>query len=116
MTVDQPRVVDYLGLEKGTGDVVLTIVDGRDWQDERAHLLALQAKLNTYFEFVESGEVFERLAEDLNRTVERNTPIKVQILSRFPLPEAGLTFLERARSVFSQAGLEIAFRVVPESS
>jgi hypothetical protein len=41
------KIVDWLSIEKDTGDVVLTLVDDLDWSDVHAHLLALQEKLNT---------------------------------------------------------------------
>ena len=52
MTVLQKSTVDWLGIEKGTGNVVLTVVDDLDWSDENGHLLALQEKLNTYLAFI----------------------------------------------------------------
>jgi hypothetical protein len=55
MSLDQPNKVDAIGLEKGTDQTVLTIADSWDWTDEPKHLIALQAKLNSYLEFIESG-------------------------------------------------------------
>jgi hypothetical protein len=114
MTVDRKGIVDWLGLEKGTGHVVLTVVDDLDWSDEKSHVLALQEKLNTYLVFIESGEVFERLAEDVGKTVSRSTPIKVSILARYPPPDRGRAFVEHAKGVFSGAGFGLTFKVVPE--
>jgi hypothetical protein len=56
MTLDTPDTVDAMGIEIGSGLAVLTIADELDWRDERAHLLALQTKLNAYFAFIESGQ------------------------------------------------------------
>jgi hypothetical protein len=59
MSLDQPNKVDAIGLEKGTDQTVLTIADSWDWTDEPKHLIALQAKLNSYLEFIESGQVWD---------------------------------------------------------
>jgi|SRR5215510_10899995 len=114
MTVERTGIVDWLGIEKGTGHIVLTVVDPLDWNDENGHLRTLQDKLNTYLAFIESGEVFERLAEEVGRTVPRSTPIKVNILAKHPLPKRANAFLEYAQGSFSGAGFELSFKVVPE--
>lgn len=114
MTVERTGVVDWLGIEKGTGHIILTVVDDRDWSDENGHLLALQEKLNTYLAFIESGEVFERLAEDVARTVSRSTPLKVSILAKYPLPDRGRAFVEHAQGAFSRVGFSLTFKVVAE--
>jgi hypothetical protein len=91
----------------------MTVVDDLDWRDEHGHLHALQEKLNTYLAFIESGEVFERLAEEVGRAVPRDTPVKVSILAKYPLSEHASAFLEYARRSFSGAGIELSFKVVP---
>ncbi|MDC3954698.1 DUF6572 domain-containing protein [Polyangium jinanense] len=112
MTIEQSRVVDWLGIEKGTGHVRLTVIDDLDWVDERRHLLLLQEKLNTSLAFIESGEVFQRLAEDVGREVEHSTPIKVYILAKFAVTREGEDFLDYAKSMFKAAGIDLIFKLV----
>ena len=69
MRLNDPDTVDYLGLEKETGCVVVTLVDDCGWEDEMQHLGLLQAKVNRYFDFIESGEVYQQLAETTGRKV-----------------------------------------------
>ena len=38
MSIRKAQVVDWLGIEKGTADVVLTLVDDEDWQTEQEHI------------------------------------------------------------------------------
>lgn len=71
VTVKEGRTVDWLALEKGTGRILLTVVDDLDWTDEAGHLFVLQEKLDTYLAFIESGEVFERLLDTLERPVPK---------------------------------------------
>ena len=112
MTVEKSTTVDWLGIEKGTGDVILTVVDDLDWSDENGHLLALQDKLNTYLAFIESGEVFERLIEDVGRTVAATTPTKVSILAKHAPSTRARAFLEHAQARFRDAGLELRFKLL----
>lgn len=112
MTVAQTDIVDWMGLEKGTGHVSLTIVDDLDWSDEENHLLLLQEKLNTYLAFVESGEVFERLVEEVGQQVQETTPVKVTILAKFGPTARAHAFLKHASEAFGGAGFALDHRVV----
>ncbi len=60
MAIEKSNIVDAVGIEKTTGDVVLTIADYLDWETSEAqHLELLQEKLNAYLRFIESGELLE---------------------------------------------------------
>ncbi|NHZ91666.1 hypothetical protein F2P45_22040 [Massilia sp. CCM 8733] len=90
MSLENTEVVDAAGIDKDNGDIVLTILDSLDWGDEIAHLTALQAKLNSYFDFVESGQVFENFPTGEKRAV------RINIVSRYPLSANGVSFLQKA--------------------
>jgi aromatic ring-cleaving dioxygenase len=113
MTIRKTNVVDWLGLEKGTGDVLLTIVDDDDWANEQEHLELLQENLNSYLAFIESGEVYERLAVDVGRAVSTRTPVKVSILAKYPVPPHVREFLNYAQGMFEGAGFVLAHKVLP---
>lgn len=63
MTIEQPDKVDFISVERATGMVVLTITDHLDWEDRAAHLAALDAKLASYLEFIESGQLLEQVPD-----------------------------------------------------
>lgn len=115
MTVAQTGVVDWMGIEKLTGHVGLTIVDDLDWSDEHSHLLLLQEKLNTYLTFIESGEVFERLFEETGLEILGDTAVKVTILAKFELTTRSRAFLDHATEAFMTAGLSLSHRVLKAS-
>jgi uncharacterized protein DUF6572 len=48
MSVDQARTIDFIGVDKSTGDLILTVSDHLDWKDSGKHQLLLQAKINSY--------------------------------------------------------------------
>lgn len=112
MSIRKTKVVDWLGLEKGTGDIILTVLDDEDWGNEQEHIELLQEKLNTYLAFIESGEVYERLASDLGRAVARTTPIKVSILAKHPVPPWVQEFLKYAKDMFKGAGFALTHKVL----
>jgi hypothetical protein len=101
MSLDNLGVVDAVSTEKDSGTIVLTIFDAWDWDDQREHLLALQAKLNAYFGFVESGQIFEAYPSAVGRT------LRIDVISRYPVPDIALTFLEEAAAAASQLNIAI---------
>lgn len=106
MSLENTGVIDAIGTDIRDGSVVMSIIDGYDWNDESAHLLALQDKLNSYFAFVESGQVFE----EYPRAEGRN--IRVDIVCKSPYPPSGLAFLDKAMTVAKELDIVITHRVM----
>lgn len=104
MSVEQLDKVDFIGVDKVSGKIILTIADGLDWHDERSHLVALQDKINTYVAFIESGELHAVYPDSIGRV-----PV-IDIVHRLPLPVAARTLLEKARPILSDAGIELSSR------
>ena len=104
MSLDNLEVIDAVGTEKDGNTVVLTVFDAWDWNDQESHLLALQSKLNAYLGFVESGQIYE------NYPAAAGKALRIDVVSRYPMPAAGLTFLENAAKVASQLNITIAHR------
>lgn len=100
MALENVLVVDAVGTDTATGVVVLTLVDAWDWSDEQTHLAALQAKLNAYFEFVESGQLEENYPE------ARDRPRRLEIVTKHPITAAGRRLLDQA-AVVSLDGLKM---------
>ena len=71
MSVEDDTVVDIIGIEKATGQVVLTISDHLAWDDD--HLRLLERKIATYINFVESGQLLGRTLEDERYRLESFT-------------------------------------------
>ncbi len=104
MSLDNTEVVDAVGTEKDSGTVVLTIFDAWDWDDQRRHLLALQAKLNAYFGFVESGQIYEDYPTAAGKR------LRIDVISRYPMPDAAVTFRDEAADVASRLDITITYR------
>lgn len=113
MRLTDANTVDYLGVEKDTGYAVLTLVDDCDWVDEIQHLSLLQAKVNRYFDFIDSGEVYEQLRETTGREVAPATPVRINILAKYEPSDEGNRFLEHVAGVAEDAGVHFSFKVLP---
>jgi hypothetical protein len=107
VSVDDPNVIDTVGVEKTTGKVILSIYDHHDWDDEEAHELLLQEKLNRYLAFIESGEMYEAYPNARGRT-----PV-ISVVMRVEPTEDAKAFLDAVETVISQAGIEFRRRVSP---
>jgi hypothetical protein len=109
MSVEQTDVVDIVGVDRGTGKIILTISDHLDWSDSTTHQELLQKKFNAYLAFVESGEIFEQYPNAKGRSVV------FEVVFQIPPAEEGLAFLERAREVIESAGFELQHKVFKTS-
>jgi hypothetical protein len=107
MALDQSDTIDAAGTDRDTGEIVLSIIDAWDWTDEVAHLSALQAKLNAYFGFVETGQISE---------IEpswRDVGVKIDVLFRQSPTDQAVALLKTAEFVARPLGLTITHRILP---
>ena len=107
MTVEKHDVVDAIGTKRTTGDVILTICDHLDWNDEHSHLLTLQEKLNCYLRFIESGQIFEDYPNASGRK------LVIDVVALFDIPAIGFRFLADARKPIESAGIALRWRHQP---
>ncbi len=107
MALDKPDAVDAVGIERGSDFAALTITDSWDWQDERKHLLALQAKLNDYLSFIESGQIWESYPEAAGRQ------LVIDVVGKFSLPRIGIDLLERASDACADLDVRVRYRPYP---
>ena len=105
MSIEQTDVVDVIGTDRITRDIILTISDHLDWSDSTAHQLLLQAKLNRYLAFVESGEILQSYPN------AKGGQISIEVVFRFPPDEAGRAFLAKVKPIIEAAGFSLRDRV-----
>src|SRR5262249_23892668 len=105
MSVLEEGVVDAIGVDRTSGEVVLTIADHLEWEQPSQHLRVLQAKLNRYLAFVESGELARVYPDGLERAV------RVDVVFKFDPPTPGLAFLANAEHTLRSAGFSFKWYV-----
>ena len=104
MSVDQTGVVDAIGVDDSSGDVVLTITDHLEWGNNE-HLLLLQEKLNTYLSFVESGEILNTYADATGRDV------LINVVCKYPPDESAVSFFNQVSRVVEGAGMKFNYHL-----
>jgi len=107
MSIDQTDRVDFISVDKASGDVWLTVSDHLPWdEDEGTHLVLLQDKLNAYLAFIESGEIFETYPKAKGRR------IVINVIGKFPLSHQAHRFFGRAQGAIEDAGFELQFSLM----
>jgi hypothetical protein len=108
VSVDEPDVVDIISTNK-SGYVVLTISDHLDWSNSEQHQTILQAKLNKYLAFVESGELLTRYSDATGR------PVAINVVFKYRPDQSGWNFLAKAKAVIDSAGFTLRYKIFLES-
>ena len=104
MTITQTSVVDFIGVEEEHESVYLAIADHLEWSpEEPEHLLALQDKINTYIQFIESGQVYEA------REGIRAFSLKIKVFGAHPLSAEGQAFYRHATEVLRPLNVALEF-------
>ena len=109
MSVEQSKIVDFIGVDYETGGVVLTISDHLDWTNSQNHQVVLQDKINAYLAFVESGEILERYPD------RKGKPIALEVVFKFKPDASGLRFLAKVKEVIESVGLAFRHELFAES-
>lgn len=108
MGLENTTVVDAIGWDAATNEVALTIFDAFNWDREKIHLLALQDKLNTYFDFVQSKQIYESYPKATNNS------IRIDIIADFPPSKSALEFLIRASDAGQQLNIKISHKLLAD--
>lgn len=107
MPVDDPSVVDAAGVDRATGEVVLTVADAWTWDDSRTHLLVLQEKINRYLGFVGDGELLE------NYPASEGRAVRIDVVFKHRPGAEGERFLDQAAEVVAANGFSLTWRWLP---
>lgn len=107
MAIDQPEVVDAVGIDNKRGWATLAISDHLPWDDE--HLEALERKLAAYVRFIESGQLI---------TVQpdaRGKEVAIQIVYKHEPTAGALEYLVEAREALRDRGVRLLFGPLPSA-
>ena len=104
--VEFPEVIDMLGEESSSGDVVLVLEERRAWDGSELRLFQLQEKLNAYLAFALDGELAEAYPGLAGR------PVRLRLDAVFPPDLATTQFLEVIRRQVGFQGISVEVRVL----
>lgn len=109
MSVEDEKTIDFVGIGKETGEVVLTISDHLPWTDSseenRKHLNLLEAKINTYLQFIENGQLVEDYPD------ARDKKVIIKVMGQYALNYDGISYYKKAEQVIVNAGYRLSFEL-----
>ena len=106
MSVENPEVVDFIGTDKTTGRVVLTISDHLPWDND--HFSVLEKKIGRYLDFVNSGQLLEKRPDAEGKAVE------ISVVFKHELTEEALRILNAAQEDIQKLGMILSYHQLDE--
>lgn len=103
--MEEPGKIDAAGIDRTSGEIVLSLFDAWSWEDERSHLVRLQEKLNNYLTFVETGEVNELYPG------EQTSGCRIDVWFAHQPPELAVDFLSKADEAAQELDLRVYYHV-----
>jgi len=107
MGLDNPTIIDALGFDDTSGDVILAILDSWEWDDEATHLQALKEKLKTYLGFIESGEILDVRPEAAAKG------IVIEIVGKYRQTDSAKRFVKEVSAIAAEVKATIRFKYFP---
>ena len=107
MTVEELKVVDISAFDRRKGRIYLAIADHLGWgeDEEEHHLLCLQAKINAYLYFIESGQLKEQLPD------WAGFPITIKVVAKYVPRGEGTKFHKLVAKIVEDAGVTYELEV-----
>lgn len=106
--VENPRIVDLIAPDRRSGEVVLSLLEGRPWGGGRAQLEQHDEKLDAYFVYVLDGH----LARDYPQY--KGMPARIELVCVEEPGEAERPFLAGVSRVAAENGLRFVVRIDPD--
>ncbi|WP_431512364.1 DUF6572 domain-containing protein [Variovorax sp. DAIF25] len=107
MTIENPSIIDAIGMNEKTGHVCLSIFNHLPWSEHSLRLL--QDKINRYLGFIEHGEIEEAYPQAIGH------PIAIDVYCKFEPTEQALRFFQLAQTVAEEYGAKFGFEHYPKS-
>lgn len=108
MTIENVNIVDSIGTDLESKKVILTISDHLEWANDE-HLLLLQEKLNTYIQFVESGELRESYP-----VYEKSFNVEFSLICKHKPTEKSIDVLKKFQSALAEMNIEFKYEVISD--
>jgi hypothetical protein len=107
MTTEDHGTIDFVAYDREAGCVILVVVEERPWGERGGLLPDLQAKLNTYLEYVTSGQLKADYAEASKASVQ------IELRCTYPLGTREKEFLDIAiRNYFRPENIEFSWNLI----
>jgi len=97
MSIEDTHEVDIVSKDQ-QGRILLTISDHLDWKDPTTHLELLQDKVQTYLQFIRSGELTHKFPDATGRHVV------IQVMFHYPWHPSSVRILSDLKLLVESEG------------
>ena len=106
MSVKQANVIDGMGIDKDTNQLVFLITDPYAWiVQEYEHLTAIQAKINNYVRYIETKSYSDMYK---NRKFDG---YRIEIVFKYQYTENGEAFLNAGKKQLKERNIDFTYSV-----
>lgn len=105
LSIEKTNVLDGVAYDEKNLKLFLLLTDGADWHDEYNHLIALQEKINNYFDYIEGKQYLDTYP---NSKVEE---VEIQIKFLFKETENCKKFLEIVKKAVNELSIKTTVNV-----
>lgn len=109
MSILDTDKIDTIATKPDSNVVKLVIADHLDWVDADEHCVLLQEKINTYIEFVESGQ----LKRTKQPPIPENEKIVITLAALCRPSPAGMEFLSKVKVFLAEINLAFEIEIRP---
>ena len=106
-SVENPAIVDLIQVDPASGQVVLVMIERREWDGGPQQFLQIEEKINRYMGYVLDGHLVSQYPQYTGKAVQ----IRLNC-AQAPLGEA-VTFVTAAEQAVRAHGLEFVVNVTP---
>lgn len=106
--VENPRIVDLIAPDPGSGEIVLSLLEGRPWSGEREQLEQHDEKLDAYFVYVLDGHLAREYPQ------YKGMPARIELVCVEEPGEAQRPFLGGVSRAAADNGLRFVVRIDPD--
>ena len=106
--VENPRIVDLIAPDPGSGEIVLSLLEGRPWSGGREQLEQHDEKLDAYFVYVLDGHLAREYPQ------YKGMPARIELVCVEEPGEAERPFLAGVSRAAVDNGLRFVVRIDPD--
>jgi hypothetical protein len=106
--VENPRIVDLIAPDPGSGEIVLSLLEGRPWSGGREQLEQHDEKLDAYFVYVLDGHLAREYPQ------YKGMPARIELVCVEEPGEAERPFLGGVSRAAADNGLRFGGRIDPD--
>ena len=107
MTIAQADQVDGIGIDSHSHELVLIISDHLTWENEAAHVAALETKIGAYLGFLNDRQHLQSVPS------ATGLPIRIKVLHQYEPTSVGQMILQTVENQLATRNIRFSYGPLP---